>query len=155
METWVKKQNFSRFPIDFEELEYLLSELIEEVFDLESIDIEKPLELIFSLRFDERGAVQIERFGNRHISRTKETLVASSLCDIVEQKNYLILTAELPTLKKNEISLQADKNRLCVFSAKTRNLVKEFFLPNEIEPQVINCIFKNSVLEVVLKKKEF
>ena len=45
MESWIKKQQFGQLPFDFDELEMILAELVEEVLEVEKIDLEKPIEI--------------------------------------------------------------------------------------------------------------
>ena len=91
MESWIRKQHFGSLPVDFEELEFVLGDLVSEVLNVEDIDLKKPVELTFSLKFDETGGVRIESIGNKFVSRSREPAQNQNLFSVVEQQNNLVL----------------------------------------------------------------
>jgi len=154
MESWIKKQHFGKFPIDFEELEYVIGELVEEIIDAEKIDHQKPVQLTFNLKFDKDKNIHIENIGNKFSVKSQKQIVkAENLSDISESPRYVVLTMELPFTNENEFSLTVFENKLVVVSKNQKNFRKEFLLMSNVEPKIVKTIFKNGILEVILKKK--
>lgn len=154
MEQWIKKQNFSMLPIDFDELEFLLSELVEEVIDPQVIDKGKPLQLTFSVRFNENGDLQIESFGNKYVPIPKRPFKQENLSDISVEQNDVVLTLAVPGVKEQDLRLKVLQNKLIVFSVVQNNFRKEFLLTSGVEPKIVKSTFKNGILEVTLKKEK-
>ena len=154
MESWIRKQQFGQYPIDFEELELILAELIEESLDVDEIDLEKPIELNFSLKCDESGYLRIESIGNRFASMNQKFFPAESLSSVSENRSQVIFTVELPSVKRSELELKIQNNRLVIFGGKARQVKKEFFLSPEVVPVISKTTFKNGVLEIVMGKKQ-
>jgi len=156
METWIKKQHFGKFPIDFEELEYVIGELVEEIIDTGKIDYQKPVQLTFNLKFDKNKNVHIENIGNKFSVKTQKQIAKEeNLSDISESSRYVVLTLELPFMKESEVDLNVLENKLIVASRSKNVFRKEFLLMSHVEPKIVKTIFKNGILEVVLKKKSF
>jgi HSP20 family protein len=91
--------------------------------------------------------------------------------DIYEDKDRLVLKADLPGINEKDISLDVDGNRLTLNGerrmekeTKEENyhrieraygqFVRSFTLPNTIDADGIKATYKNGVLEVSLPKKE-
>lgn len=91
--------------------------------------------------------------------------------DIYEDKDRLVLKADLPGINEKDISLDVDGNRLTLkgerrMEKETKeenyhrveraygNFVRSFSLPNTVDVENIKATFKNGVLEVSLPKKE-
>lgn len=91
--------------------------------------------------------------------------------DIYEDKDKLILKADLPGINEKDISLDVDGNRLTLKGerrmekeTKEENyhrveraygqFVRSFTLPNTVDVDNIKATFNNGVLEVALPKKE-
>ena len=154
MESWIRKQQFDQFQIDFEEIELILAELIEESLDVDEIDLEKPIELNFSLKCDETGCLRIESIGNRFVSLNQKIFPAEGLSSVSENQSQVVFTVELPSVKRNEIELKIENNRLVILGGKARQVKKEFFLSPEVVPVISKTTFKNGVLEIVMNKKQ-
>ncbi len=154
METWIKKQNFGELTVDFEELELVLGELLEQLVDAEKVDGEKPVQLTFNLKFEKNGDFFIENIGNKYSLRQKKLPVATEvLADIVEDAQNLVVTAELGGFEETDLNLEVFANKLVVFSKSNHELKKEFLLFSPVETQIVKSVFKNGIIEVVLKKK--
>lgn len=91
--------------------------------------------------------------------------------DIADTKDNLIIKADLPGLKKEDIDVSIQDNRLIIRGEKKKEeQVKEqdylrterfygsfqraIVLPSEVDPSKINASFKDGVLELTLAKKE-
>ena len=92
-------------------------------------------------------------------------------CDIFETDKELILKAELPEVKKEDLHLALENNVLTIkgerkFETETKEgefhrlersygeFVRNFTLPNVIDQTKINAEFKDGLLRIVLPKRE-
>jgi len=77
------------------------------------------------------------------------------LTDIIEDKDNVCITAELPGVEKSDINLDAFSDRLTIkVDTEQRKYFKEVSLPAEVQPDSIEASFKNGVLDVTVKKKK-
>lgn len=91
--------------------------------------------------------------------------------DIVEEKDKIVLTAELPGFKENEIDIENEGNVLTIkgerkMEAETEGrsyhrieraygqFVRSFTLPNNVDRENIKARFKDGILEIQLPKRE-
>jgi len=91
--------------------------------------------------------------------------------DIAEEKNQIIVTAEIPGVKKENIKITLQDNILTVegekkkeFEQKDKNCYRServfgsfkrsFTLPAEVDSENVDAKFENGILSVVLKKLE-
>ncbi len=153
MESWIKKQQFGQLPFDFDELEMILAELVEEVLEVEKIDLEKPIEINFALKCDETGCLRIESIGNKFASISQIILPNETLSSVSENQAQVVFTIELPNIKRNELFLQVANGKLLIFAGKAGQIKKEFILSPNIEQAISKSTFKNGILEVALNKK--
>ena len=105
-------------------------------------------------------------------SREDETLAAwVPPVDITEEKDRILITAELPGFHDNEISIQTENGMLTIsgerkFEKETegRNyhrveraygqFLRSFSLPNNVDREKIKADFENGLLKVELPKRE-
>lgn len=75
------------------------------------------------------------------------------LIDIFQEKDSVVVVAELKGFKRENIKIHAEKQRL-VLSAKTqgRKYYKSLNLPKGVIPETMRITYKNGVLEIRLKK---
>jgi len=91
--------------------------------------------------------------------------------DIAEEKDRIVITAELPGFQEDQISIQTENGMLTVtgerkFEKETdkRNyhrversygqFVRSFSLPNNVDREKIHATFANGLLEIELPKRE-
>ena len=91
--------------------------------------------------------------------------------DIAEEKDRIVLTAELPGFKENEIEIQMEGNVLTLRGErkfeeenKDRNyyrieraygqFVRSFTLPNNVDRENVKAMFRDGILEIELPKRE-
>lgn len=91
--------------------------------------------------------------------------------DIYEDKDRIVLKADLPGIEQKDITLDVEANRLTLkgerrLEKETReenfhriersygSFVRSFSLPTTVDAEKISASFKNGVLEVTLPKKE-
>ena len=91
--------------------------------------------------------------------------------DIAEEKDRILITAELPGFRENEIEIQTENGMLTLRGerrfekeAEGKNyhrversygqFVRSFSLPNNVDREKIKATFKNGLLQVELPKRE-
>ena len=91
--------------------------------------------------------------------------------DIAEEKDRILITAELPGFKENEIEIQTENGMLTLrgerkFEKETDGksyhrversygqFVRSFSLPNNVDREKIHATFANGLLEIELPKRE-
>lgn len=92
-------------------------------------------------------------------------------CDIYETENEIVVKAELPEVKKEDVHVSFENNFLTIrgerkFSEETRKenyhrversygeFTRSFALPNFVDPNKINAEFKDGLLRVTMAKRE-
>jgi HSP20 family protein len=104
--------------------------------------------------------------------RRDESLAAwAPPVDIAEEKDRILITAELPGFKESEISIQTENGMLTLsgerrFEKETSEkayhrversygqFVRSFSLPNNVDREKIRAHFTNGLLQVELPKRE-
>jgi HSP20 family protein len=104
--------------------------------------------------------------------REDESLAAwAPPVDIVEEKDRILVTAELPGFKNDEISIQTENGMLTLsgerrFEKETNDkayhrversygrFVRSFSLPNNVDREKIQARFNDGLLQVELPKRE-
>ncbi len=102
------------------------------------------------------GKPIIEEFGNVKrkgirpiISEEREPLV-----DVFEEKDKVIVVAELPGVDKDKIDVRIKDSKLIIrASDKDRKYYKEIDLPAEVKPDTARAKYKNGVLEIIIDKR--
>jgi len=75
------------------------------------------------------------------------------LIDIFQEKESVVIVAELKGFKRENIKTHAEKQRLVLFAkAHGRKYYKSLNLPKEVIPESMRIEYKNGVLEIRLKK---
>jgi len=140
-----------------------------------------PIVYGWSMRVSPDGKPQFQQFGNirglrAYSGREPETALGTGHCecegecdgaghiisgcrepltDIIEDKDKVCITAELPGVEKRDINLDAFSDKLTIkVDTEQRKYFKEVSLPAEVQPDSIEASFKNGVLDVTVKKKE-
>ena len=92
-------------------------------------------------------------------------------CDIYETDNEVVVKAELPEVKKENVHVNIENNLLTIrgerkFEEETKKenyhrverrygeFTRSFTLPNFVDPNKINAEFKDGVLRVTMAKRE-
>jgi HSP20 family protein len=95
----------------------------------------------------------------------------SPVCDIYETDNEIVVKAELPEVKKEDVHVSIENNLLTIrgerkFSEETKKenyhrversygeFTRSFTLPNFVDSNKINAEFKDGMLRVTMAKRE-
>jgi len=112
----------------------------------------------FSIRTGLGGedAGRVESFGNLHA--TQEGVVVDEvhepLVDVFDEGGEIVVTAELPGAREEEITIEQRDAVLAVESHGERRYAKEILLPGAIDGETLQKKYNNGVLEVRARKAE-
>ncbi|MBI5286542.1 MAG: Hsp20/alpha crystallin family protein, partial [Deltaproteobacteria bacterium] len=101
------------------------------------------------------GEPIIESFGN--IKETPKGPVVDEvrepIVDIFDEKDHIMVVAELPGVNEEEIKIEV-KDDILNLTAKgrVRKYSKEVLLPSPVDKSTLTSTYKNGVLEVKVKK---
>jgi HSP20 family protein len=117
----------------------------------------RPRIYVFSIRTKPRLGPKYRRWtnvdGRRYGSRVKDHREA--LVDIIDTKEEIVVVAELPNAKKEDIELHRIGDSLTISVNKPqRKSIKTLELPVEVNVEEAQVNYKNGVLEVILPKIE-
>lgn len=103
------------------------------------------------------GKPVVESFGNiRETSRGPVVEeVREPMVDVFDEKDFVLVIAEMPGVEKDNIRIDVKGNTLC-FQAenKERKYCKEVPLPAAVDPASAKTSYKNGILEVKVSKKK-
>ena len=123
-----------------------------------------PLSTLPSFRFFEDAL-------NRLVSEPRTTRPWSPSVDILETENALVLRADLPELKLEDIEVRVENQTLTIKGERKfekdekvkgyhriersyGSFLRSFAIPTTVEPEKVAADYKNGVLTVTLPKKE-
>lgn len=108
----------------------------------------------FSLRTGIGGVPQVRRFGN--VTPTAKGPVVEDvrepLVDVFDEADEIIVTAEIPGVAENEISLALDGNRLSLSTTGRHLYAKTITLPGPVDPASLERSHRNGILQARLRK---
>ncbi len=93
----------------------------------------------------------VKRIGGRAvIEETMEPLV-----DVIDEKDRVVVVAELPGIDKDKIDIRIKDGKLIIKARdKDRKYYKEIKLPPGIKPETAKAKYRNGVLEVTIEKEK-
>jgi HSP20 family protein len=151
---------FDDFDRDFEQMREYMDRMFEQTVRAhkEEGKTSKPFVYGFTIRTGPDGIPHIRQFGN-----TKRSLINSKefedgfgrepLTDVIEDKNGISITAELPGVEKEDVELDLQGSEIVIkVDTEGRKYHKKVELPDNIDPESISATYKNGVLEVCIKK---
>ena len=109
----------------------------------------------FSMRMGPEGKPVFEEFGNvKPPSKEAPSGEREPLVDVIEEKESVVVIAELPGVEKEDIKLNATEEMLSIkVDTPQRKYSKRIQLPAKIKPETAKASYKNGVLEVRLERK--
>ena len=113
----------------------------------------------YKINFGPDGKPRIEDFGNRPLkTKTGDSMISEErkpLTDIIEGKDDVAITVEIPGVEKDDIDLNVKEESLQIrVNAPNRKYHKVVDLPCNVKPKSTKATYKNGILDVVLEKKE-
>lgn len=109
----------------------------------------------FTVRTGLGQKTKVEPFGN--IKKTKEDLKVSEtrepIVDVFDEKDHILIIAELPGIDEKSIKLDFKKDILLLEAdGGNRKYSKEILLPAQIDSESREMNFKNGILELKFNK---
>jgi HSP20 family protein len=129
------------------------------------------LERAFEDWFDDFGARPFPRMWRPGFARLRGISLEAPTLDVYEQKDDVIVKAEIPGLTKDEIDISLDGNILTIKGEKKKEeevkdedyyrcertygaFSRSIELPVTVQTDKVNASFKNGVLEIRMPKTE-
>lgn len=101
-----------------------------------------------------KAGSRIQTFGN--IKKTKQgprvVETREPLVDVFDEKDHIMVVAELPGVQESEIGLEVKGEVLNLHTTGEKKYAKEILLPAKINGASKETNFKNGVLEIKFKK---
>jgi HSP20 family protein len=101
------------------------------------------------------GKPVIESFGNIR-ETTKGPVVEEvrePMVDVFNEKDRILVIAELPGVSENEIKIEVAGDILNLAASDgDRKYAKEILLPGKVKPDSMKTSYKNGILEITLEK---
>jgi HSP20 family protein len=109
----------------------------------------------FSIKSAAGGKNVVESFGN--IKKTpqgpKVEEEREPITDIFDEKEEVVVMAEMPGLHEEGISTELKEDILMIRGVnKQRSYYKEVLLPSKVKPATLTSSYKNGILEIRIKK---
>ncbi len=141
---------------EFERIQKHIVKALKNIYEgdlkhIEDIKTYGPFIYGFSMRIGEDGRPMIREFGNR--CEKLPVVEREPLTDLIEGKENIAVTVEIPGVDKECIDLSANENTLTIsVHTPQRKYHKTIELPSKIIPDSTKATYKNGVLDVVMKK---
>jgi len=75
------------------------------------------------------------------------------LLDVFEEKDHLVIIAELPSVDENNVGIKTEENMLTISAGHAaRKYRKRIQLPTSIKKDTIESTYKNNILQVIFEK---
>jgi len=146
----------SDFFEESDRLEKMMDEMMPQSFrSSEKRKPQKPYVFGFSVTLGPDSNPRFRKFGNpqpsyygSEVQEEREPLV-----DVIEEDRELLIVAELPRMKKEDIQIHATQCNVTIsVDTLEHKYYKEVALPVEIDPESTVATYKNGVLQLRLKK---
>ncbi len=154
-----KRPWFIDFLEEFERLEGMTDEIMRKAFETvsERAKSRRPYPYGFSMSVGPDGKPVIREFNNVRPSRKGPRIRGKRepLVDVIEEDKAVVIVAELPGVRKDDINLHTTEDHLTIsVDTPDRKYHKELVLPARVDRKSAYASYKNGVLEVRLKKVE-
>ncbi|MGA2670759.1 MAG: archaeal heat shock protein Hsp20 [Dehalococcoidia bacterium] len=103
------------------------------------------------------GKPVIESFGNIRETAKGPVVeeVREPMVDIFDEKDRILVIAELPGVSESEIKIEITGDILnLAASDRDRKYAKEILLPSKVKPDSVKTAYKNGILEIILEKEK-
>jgi HSP20 family protein len=110
----------------------------------------------FSVRTGIGGAPRVEPFGNVHKTESGVVVdeVREPLFDLFDERDELLITAEVPGVKDEDITVAIRGDILLIETKGHRLYFKEIQLPCSVDAKSLHRTYNNGIVEIRLKKAQ-
>ncbi len=141
------------------EMERMMTRMLEE-YEMPRpgiTEIKGPIVYGFRITIGPDGRPIIEEFGN--VKRVGRRAVIEEaiepLVDVIDEKDRVVVVAELPGIDKDKIDIRIKDGKLIIRARdKDRKYYKEIELPPGIKPETAKAKYRNGVLEITIEKEK-
>jgi HSP20 family molecular chaperone IbpA len=125
------------------------SSTIKDLEEARSKDEAKALQIRNSIK----GRLQPHKFRLPKIHDKREWKAPKPLIDILQEKDWITIVAELAGFDKETLKINVTNQKLIISArSKDRKYYKSLNLPKVVIPNNVHTKYKNGVLEIKLKK---
>lgn len=158
-----RRNPFDLFGMDeFERMFREMERMMEEAFKDSTFKNIKPGRSFvhgFNIHVGPDGKPHFSEFGNRSLKNSDGkksfTEEREPLTDVIESKDEVAVTVEIPGVEKQDIDLKATTDNLEIHvNTAQRKYHKNVDLPCSVKPKTTKATYKNGVLDVSIKKKQ-
>lgn len=110
----------------------------------------------FSMRTMSDGKPEFRTFGNKIKETPKGPVVSEErepLIDIFDEKDHVLIIAELPGVAEEEIKTELSGDILNITTTGERKYTKEVLIKSAVKPESMKKTYKNGVIEIRFDKK--
>jgi len=141
----------------FKEMERMMGESFRD-FRFDNVEPGKSFVHGFNIRIGPDGKPHFSEFGNRSLPGSDGQHSVSDerepLTDVIESKEEVAVTVEIPGVEKEDIGLKSTEDALEIHvDTPQRKYHKRVDLPCLVKPKTTKATYKNGVLDVILKKQ--
>lgn len=109
----------------------------------------------FSMKIGPDGKPLIHEFGNTKRKLGPETPEREPLTDVIEEKEKICITIELPGVDREDIDLRVTEDEVSIsVDNPKRKYHKDITLPAKVIPDTTTATYKNGILDMTMEKKE-
>lgn len=135
----------------------MIDEMMRRVFETTSKEERSftPYIFGFSMTVGPDGNPVFREFGNVRSGDSGPQILdeREPLVDVMEEKEDIVVLAEIPGVEKNDINLHTTEDHLTIYvETADRKYHKELTFPTKVDPNSSQASYKNGVLEIRLKK---
>lgn len=146
-----KKRKSADYSIDFETLEDIFSEMLEE-FEKDGVDFTKPVKLGFSLSLGTDGCIRVDEFGMLSESNLEDNKKDEPLVEVIDLGKELLVVVETTSLPESDIDVKVLESSMIVTNHNSKKFLKKVHFPCKVHGNAVNTNFNNGVLEIRLPK---
>lgn len=110
----------------------------------------------FSVSTMADGKPEFRTFGNKIKETPKGPVVSEErepLIDIFDEKDHVLIIAELPGVAEEEIKIELSGDILTITTTGERKYTKEVLIKSAVKPESMKKTYKNGVIEIRFDKK--
>jgi HSP20 family protein len=157
---WRKRRKAMGFPDDvfagmeaeMERMRAMMNRFLEEASKAAGKEPGEPFVYGFSMRMTPDGKPQFQEFGNTRPFTPAAAEGREPLTDVIESKDAVSVTAELPGVEKKDINLHVAERKITIKVAEGRKYHKEIALPAAVVPDSAKATYKNGILDITIRR---
>lgn len=157
---WRKRRRALGFPDDLfvgmeaemERMRTMMNHFMEQAMKGAGATGQDPFVYGFSMRLGPDGRPHIQEFGNTKPFTPAAEEGREPLTDVIEGKDAISVTAELPGVEKGDINLHVAEESVTLSVKSGRRYAKEIRLPAPVLPSTAQATYKNGILDITIKR---